>query len=133
MWIPQKYISSNSAFTYLLALLKNFGFTFNSICKEKTQTELMFIIGKYWTLLHLFENKINFQLQNNWIRVSFYKEYTKDFGDWEHAFDIRLQINDAELIDFDLSKCNFADNAVIELMYNQIENITSYLNRELII
>ncbi len=133
IWIPQMYISSNSAFTYLLALLKNFDLEFNSIYEEKTQIELMFIIGKYWILLHLFENKIKFQLQNNWIRVSFYKEYTKDFGDWVYAFDIRLQKNDANWIDFDLSKCNFVDNAIAELMYNQIENITNYLNRELII
>ena len=133
IWISPTYISSNSTFTYLLALLKNFNLTFNSIREEKTKIELMFMVGKYWILLHLFEKKINFLLQHNWIRVDFYKELTKGFGDWIHAFEIRLQTNGKELTDLDLSRCNFANNDITALMYNQIDNITDYLNREAII
>lgn len=58
-----KYLTYDSDFTKLLALLKAFGFNFTDIDIESAFDEFVRIIGKYWALASTFDKKITFEVK----------------------------------------------------------------------
>lgn len=126
------YITSDSDFTKLLALLKIFKLNINSLAMGYNHSELIKIVGKYWVLAPLFNNNIIFEADKNKINILFYKGTTYGVGDWHQCNPIYNCCNDNQIIDFDLSHWN-TQSTVASLIFSQFNNIVDYLNREFII
>ncbi len=127
-----KYITSDSDFTKLLALLKAFGFSFNNLKIESTFDEFVRIIGKYWILAAIFGRNIIFEPCNNNIKVAYYREIRQGIGDWLQSDPIYNCIDGNQILDFDISNWD-AEATVPSYIFDQIHNIVNYLNRVFII
>ena len=127
-----KYITSDSDFTKLLALLKAFGFSFNNLKIESTFDEFVRIIGKYWILAAIFGRNIIFEPCNNNIKVAYYREIRQGIGDWLQSDPIYNCIDGDQILDFDISNWD-AEATVPSYIFDQIHNIVNYLNRVFII
>lgn len=126
------YITSNSDFIKLLALLKAFGFNFNLFDIDPVFDEFIKIVGKYWTLATFFEKKIIFEPYYSDIKVAYYREMVYGTGDWQQYYSISKCLEGNQVLDFDLSHWSIESGAA-SLTFNQLNNIVDYLNREVII
>ena len=126
------YITSNSDFIKLLALLKAFGFNFNLFDIDPVFDEFIKIVGKYWTLATFFEKKIIFEPYYSDIKVAYYREMVYGTGDWQQYYSISKCLEGNQVLDFDLSHWSIESGAAA-LTFNQLNNIVDYINREVII
>lgn len=127
-----KFITSNSDFTVLLALLRTFEFTFSHMDISIAIDEFIKIVGKYWLLASFFEKKIIFEIHEDNVRVAYYKEFAPGIGDWHRYYDISRCFESDQICDFDLSNWDTRAPAA-SLTFDQIYNIVDYLYREVII
>lgn len=127
-----KYLTYDSDFTKLLALLKAFGFNFTDIDIESAFDEFVRIIGKYWALASTFDKKITFEVKKNKIEISYYREITHGIGDYQLYTSLYNCIEGDQIIDFDISGLD-TEARPISLIFGQINNIVAYLNRKFII
>lgn len=127
-----KYITSDSDFTKLLALLKAFGFDFNNIDIAPAYEEFVKIVGKYWILASLFEEKIDFILENKRIDVYYNRERYQSYWEWQTLVSIDNCIDDKQILDFDISSRD-AKKRPKSYIFDQMHNIVDHLNREFII
>lgn len=127
-----KYVTSDSDFTKLLALLKAFGFNFTDIDIESAFDELVRMIGKYWILAPTFDKRIIFEVQKDKIEVAYIREITRGLGDYQRYTSLYNCIEGDQIIDFDISGWD-TKARLPSLILGQINNIVDYLYKKMII
>lgn len=129
-----KYVTTNSLLVYLLSLLKAFDFEFNILKQESTKNELLFITGKYWALLPNIVDTL-------YVEFSIYKSLKlfysvkNESGDlkWKEGTSFQIKENKNELIDINMYYFTIENNPFAPQLYNYIDYVVSYLNKEAII
>lgn len=130
--LGEKYITSDSDCTKLLALLKAFGIDFNKINVNTAYDEFVKIVGKYWVLAPMFEKKIIFEVQKNKIEIGYYREIARGVKDYMRYTTVYNCIDGDQILDFDIPIWN-AKEKIPSLIFGQINNIVYYLNKKFII
>lgn len=64
-------ISSDSPFTYLLSILKNFDIPLNDIMDDDEQQEILAIVGKFWIYLPNLSNNIDITLDREILKMHY--------------------------------------------------------------
>lgn len=127
-----KFITSNSDFTILLALLRTIEFSFNDIDINTCMEEFIKIVDVYWLLAPLFEKRIIFEIYSGGVRTSYYKEHSPHIGNWQYYYDVYDCFEGNKICNFDLSYWDTRTD-IASLTFGQIDNIVNYLYREVII
>lgn len=126
------FITSNSDFTMLLALMKSFELSFNDMDINTNIEEFIKIVDVYWLIASFFEKRIIFEIHNGGVRAAFNIEHSRGIGVWKIDSDINVRFEGDQICYFDLS--NWDTRAIAaSLTFGQIYNIVDYLNREVII
>lgn len=128
------YITTESVFIYLLALLKCFEIDYRSIIHiSDVNKEMTLMVGKYWLLAIRFNKNIYFEFKKNIIDVSYVVSQHGLYSEWENGHSFHFDLKDSELIDLNMNNFDVENSRLAPRLYSCIDDIVSYLTKETII